>query len=341
MAAIKSVTVLAAALIASPVAASMEDLLNVVNTVEQRSCANSELIHEIKSLSSAETDVAVEAPPVKSVARQQLMAELRGARTQETPKPSATRMSVLSELRSAREEMQPKPSAVRQELLSELRAAREQVQPKPSAVRQQLLSELRAAREMVQPKPSAVRQELLAELRSARAQEEAASKPVASAVRTELLSELHAAREQAKIELFVEELEEPMSADELPWDDREEILDVLSVIEATPSEETASAADGMDALNKVLRTVLVSGVAFGLAAAGKLPELNMKRSASAPSQWITLALFYAPLALVSADYAFNMALGNEFGLIAACWGLAAAAAVHLRSQEDKVKIVNM
>jgi len=363
MAAIKSVTVLAAALIASPspVAASMEDLLSVVNTIEHRNSANAELIGEIKSLSSVETEV--EAPLVKSATRQQLMAELRGARSQETPKPSATRMElfselrgareqmqpkpsatrmeILSELRGAREEMQPKPSAIRQDILSELRAAREQMQPRPSAVRQELISELRAAREMVQPKPSAARQELLAELRSARAQEEAASKPVATPVRSELLAELRDAREQAKIDQFVEELEEPASADELPWDDREEILDVLSVIEATPAEEAASAAEGMDALNKVLRTLLVSGVAFGLAAAAKLPELNMKRSASAPSQWITLALFYAPLALVSADYAFNMAIGNEFGLIAACWGLAAAAAAHLRSQEEKGKIVVM
>jgi len=380
MAAIKSLTVMTAVL-ACPAVGSM-DLASVVNTIEHRNTVNSDLISEIRSFSEVKHE-AFEATPLRaelfaelrgareqeqpkiSGVRKDIFAELRNAREAAQPQPSALRMDILSELRAAREQVQPKPSAVRQELMAELRAAREQETPKPSAVRMDILSELRAAREEVAPKPSAVRQDifselraareemqpqapsaarqsLFAELQAARQQEEAVAQP--SAVRNELMAELKASRAKSDLDKFLDELEEeePASADELPWDDREEIMDVLNVIQATPAE-AASTADNMDALNRLVRTLLVSGVAFGLAAAAKLPELDMssKRMSTGPSQWITLALFYAPLALVTADYTFNMAVGNEFGLIAACWGLAAVAAAHLRSKEEQGKIFAM
>lgn len=392
MAAVKCITVLTAVL-ATPVAGNMADLLSVVNTIEQKNTANADLISEIRTLSAVTTSDIAEPTPLRA----ELFAELRGARELEKPKPSAARLAILSELRAAREEAVPKPSSVRLEVLAGLREARELQQPKPSAVRLELLAELRSAREQATA-PSSTRQALLEELRGAREQAKSVAKP--SAVRNELLSELREAREEAMLEKFLEELEqdeEPAKpspvrnellselraarekcttkpspvrnellselraaredsmldkfldelesdaelapvytdADELPWDDSEELLDSEQV---QPLEESASTADSMDALNRVLRTLLVSAVALGLAAAAKLPELDLKKAASSPSQWVTLALFFVPLALVSADYAFDVAIGNEFGLISACWGLAAAAAMHLRGQEEKAKI---
>jgi len=250
--------------------------------------------------------------------------------------PSAVRNELLSELRAAREE------AMLEKFLDELESDEEpalaQTTAKPSAVRSELLSELHAARE------EAMLEKFLEELESDEEPALAQSTAQPSAVRSELLSELRAARETEMLDKFLDELEldeveAPVytDADELPWDDSEELLD--SEAQATTvSSESDSAAEQMDALNKVLRTLLVSAVALGMAAAAKLPELDLKQMANGPSQWVTLSLFFVPLVLVSADYAFDMAVGNEFGLISACWGLAAMAACHLRGKEEKIKV---
>eukprot|EP00929_Paragymnodinium_shiwhaense_P030120 TRINITY_DN1711_c0_g1_i1.p1 TRINITY_DN1711_c0_g1~~TRINITY_DN1711_c0_g1_i1.p1 ORF type:complete len:368 (-),score=158.84 TRINITY_DN1711_c0_g1_i1:51-1154(-) len=364
MVAIKSALAFAA-LVTSSAKANMADMLKVVEAIEQKTAATTsfDLIEEIKQLhASSASPVRQElltelqaarkqasAAGQPSPVRKELIAELQAARSQEAASAvSPSRQELLSELRGAREQelAAAAPSAARLELLAELRAAREQEQAAaaPSAARLEVLAELRAAREQEQAAaaPSAARLEVLAELRAAREQEQA-KETVKSPLRGDILAELRAAREQQQIAKLMEEVDsddvdnrasnDVYNDDLLPWSDEEELLEPQQAEQPSISVS----ASHVEALNRLLRTLVLSGIALGLAAAAKLPELDMKRAMQAPSQWITLALFSAPLLVVSADYVFVLEACNDLGLVAGCWSLAAMAAWHMRQQNDKVK----
>eukprot|EP00929_Paragymnodinium_shiwhaense_P008096 TRINITY_DN112023_c0_g1_i1.p1 TRINITY_DN112023_c0_g1~~TRINITY_DN112023_c0_g1_i1.p1 ORF type:complete len:326 (-),score=81.82 TRINITY_DN112023_c0_g1_i1:65-943(-) len=253
---------------------------------------------------------------------------------------ASLREEVISELYEARAQEQGS-SKVRQELLAELRDARAQRAPQPSPLRQELLAELRAAREQAAPAPSAVRSELLSELRAAREEEEKSmqAKAAPSGVRLDIMTDLRAARMEALLAERLDKkakqrsdsgagVQDVYSADLLPWSDDEQLLDTKSEMPAAAAEP---AAIQIEAFNRLLRTLVLSGVAAGLAAAAKLPELNLKQANRSPCQWLSLALFAMPLLLVSADYILETAVGNDLSLIAGCWGLAGMVAVHMRA----------
>eukprot|EP00929_Paragymnodinium_shiwhaense_P096642 TRINITY_DN58288_c0_g1_i1.p1 TRINITY_DN58288_c0_g1~~TRINITY_DN58288_c0_g1_i1.p1 ORF type:complete len:332 (-),score=105.17 TRINITY_DN58288_c0_g1_i1:100-1095(-) len=306
--------------------ADMVDMMRVVETIEQKaddSSANTHgsLIEDIKQLHLSRSS--------PSPLRQELLAELQTARKQEAAG--------------------AQPSLVREELLADLRAARSQeVADTLSPLRQDLLSELREAREQEQAAaaPSAARLELVAELRGARQQEEAKMAP-ASEFRRGIIEDLRAAREQEQIAKLMLEVDRDDAADNsagndvynadlLPWSDEEELLEPQAAAEQ-PTMPSSISAVQVEAFNRLLRTLVLSGIALGLAFAAKLPEFDVKRAAQAPSQWITLALFSAPLLIVSADYFFVLEACNDLGLVAGCWSLAAMAALHMRVQNDKQK----
>merc|ERR1711924_50196 len=88
--------------------------------------------------------------------------------------------------------------------------------------------------------------------------------------------------------------------EDLPWNDAEELLTdadsvplnapLLTVSAPQPAANTAL-AENVQAFNRLLRTIVLSGTALGLASAAKLPELELKVQGRSPSHLVTLALF--------------------------------------------------
>jgi hypothetical protein len=264
------------------------------------------------------------------------------------------RKELIAELRLARQQTEPPRSALRDEIIAELRAARQQSEPQVtrSAVRDEIISELRSAREQAEPKVarSALRDEIVAELRSARLDTVTSvrldldrPRKQPSALRKEIIEELRAARELSDKEEMASKIEVPapvQEVQELPWEDTESLL--TENVEAAQAEAIASASDSTAAssmaehilaFNRLLRTLVLSGTALGLASAAKLPELDLKVQGRSPAQQVTLVLFFVPLIAMSADYLFDLAVGNEFALIAGSWGLAAMACIHQRNKQ--------
>eukprot|EP00929_Paragymnodinium_shiwhaense_P053036 TRINITY_DN26558_c0_g1_i1.p1 TRINITY_DN26558_c0_g1~~TRINITY_DN26558_c0_g1_i1.p1 ORF type:complete len:355 (-),score=111.15 TRINITY_DN26558_c0_g1_i1:70-1059(-) len=321
MAAMKS-AVIFVSLLASSATANMDDMMSVVDILEQKPAGaaagvRGELIEEIRQLREAKMG---EAQPDL---RQQLREELQTARAQELEKSvSPLRRELLSELRSARAEEQAAaaPSPTRQELLAELRAAR----------RETVLEESKLAA----GPSSALRQDIVADLRAAREQESKLAAGPSSALRQDIVvADLRAAAREQEVD---RDESEPASNQDvyntelLPWSDEEELLQVEPEVVAQPTAVLDVAK--LEAFNRLLRTLVLSSIALGLASAAKLPEFDLKRAGQLPSQWITLALFAAPLFAVSADYMFVMDTCNDLALIVGCWSLAALAALHMRNE---------
>jgi hypothetical protein len=237
-------------------------------------------------------------------------------------------------------------STLRKTLIDELRSARQQIEPEQttSALRHDIIAELRLAREQTEPKKparSALRDEIIAELRSARKQSDVKEAP--SALRKEIINELRSARQQV-LSQEKEKVENPADSallqqeQELPWDDEEHLLTdavPLNKVKSVPVAIASSAmAENVVAFNRFIRTLVLYGTALGLASLAKLPELDLKTQGRSPAYFVTLALFFVPLLATSADFILDVAIGNEFAIIAGCWGLGAMAGVHERIKQQ-------
>jgi 23S rRNA A1618 N6-methylase RlmF len=322
----------------------IDDLFSVVNDIETRNSASS--------------------LPMASPVHKELIDELRSARQQMEPKVagSVLRNEIIAELRSARQEVEPEVttggSPLRNEIIDELRSARQQVEPEVtnggSLLRNEIMDELRSARQQMEPQApsrSALRDEIVSELRSAREQSDFKAAP--SALRKTIVEELRAARQKVLFdELISDDVELPRIAteeqkadsseqahEELPWSDEEELLTETDVVETNTasvplSASTSPMAEGILAFNRLLRTLVLYGTALGLATVAKLPELDLKTQGRSPAYLMTLVLFFVPLLAASVDFVFDLAVGNEFALIACCWGLAAMACLHERVKQQ-------
>jgi len=235
-------------------------------------------------------------------------------------------------------------SALRESLIGELRSARQQMAPEDagSSLRYNIIDELRLARKQAEPPRSALRDEIISELRAARQQSDAQEEP--SALRKEIVEELRNARQMLDNDAAITQVEHKVKTttpahvqeQELPWDEAEVLLTDAEA--SAPVAAVAAAASTMNeqvlAFNRLLRTLVLYGTALGLASAAKLPELDLKVQGRSPAHVVTLVLFFVPLLAVSADFVFDLAVGNEFALIAGSWGLGAMACVHERMKQQ-------
>jgi hypothetical protein len=263
---------------------------------------------------------------------------------QEVEGRSSLRESLIGELRSARQQMAPEDagSSLRYNIIDELRLARKQAEPPRSALRDEIIAELREARKQSEPPRSALRDEIISELRAARQQSDAQEEP--SALRKEIVEELRNARQTLGNDAAITQVEHKVKTttpahvqeQELPWDEAEVLLTDAEA--SAPVAAVAAAASTMNeqvlAFNRLLRTLILYGTALGLASAAKLPELDLKVQGRSPAHVVTLVLFFVPLLAVSADFVFDLAVGNEFALIAGSWGLGAMACVHERMKQQ-------
>jgi len=263
---------------------------------------------------------------------------------QEVEGRSALRESLIGELRSARQQMAPEDagSSLRYNIIDELRLARKQAEPPRSALRDEIIAELREARKQSEPPRSALRDEIISELQAARQQSDAQEEP--SALRKEIVEELRNARQTLGNDAAITQVEHKVKTttpahvqeQELPWDEAEVLLTDAEA--SAPVAAVAAAASTMNeqvlAFNRLLRTLVLYGTALGLASAAKLPELDLKVQGRSPAHVVTLVLFFVPLLAVSADFVFDLAVGNEFALIAGSWGLGAMACVHERMKQQ-------
>jgi hypothetical protein len=126
---------------------------------------------------------------------------------------------------------------------------------------------------------------------------------------------------------------------ELPWSDAEELLIDSSTFELDADLPTIASEEqlaSVNALNRLLHTLTLSGIALGLASWAKIPELNLAAPTKvrSPSFWLTMLLFLVPLAVVSADclvgFGTTLFLGSEYLLCGLCWIAAAVVAAQAR-----------
>jgi len=94
-------------------------------------------------------------------------------------------------------------------------------------------------------------------------------------------------------------------------------------------EAERQATEALVAVNRVLRTLVLSGAALGLAAASRLaiPKVDnqtaKKKEQIDRGWWATLVLLLVPLVVVCFDHLLDWSSSHEFLLCGLCWGLAA------------------
>jgi len=133
---------------------------------------------------------------------------------------------------------------------------------------------------------------------------------------------------------------------EIPWTDIEELMHthklVLRSAEDVQSDFEIPLADWQEfrprnteqhrAFNRLMRTIVLSGVALGLAVAAKMQVADAsdgvaKNFRAHGRRWLMAQLlFFVPLLVVTMDYFFDLECMNEFGLCALCWAMASAVA---------------
>jgi len=110
---------------------------------------------------------------------------------------------------------------------------------------------------------------------------------------------------------------------EIPWTDHEELMNGDLSFVAKGSAFSAHAT-----MNGVLRTLVMSAVALGLAIASKMPIVDAQGETTKSLQakpwdwWASRLLLFCPLFIVTADYVLDLSCVNEFALCGLCWGLA-------------------
>jgi len=140
-------------------------------------------------------------------------------------------------------------------------------------------------------------------------------------------------------------LDSSPSASELPWSGAEELLVGYQTHSdhagaASPSEEKqetrGSWLNTLQALNGVLRTLVLAGAALGLAAISRTwlgsnsgDEISMGKIKFDGGRWVTLALFLLPLLIISMDFMYEFSSGNDLLVCALCWCLLAAIVTQL------------
>eukprot|EP00929_Paragymnodinium_shiwhaense_P002774 TRINITY_DN10305_c0_g1_i1.p1 TRINITY_DN10305_c0_g1~~TRINITY_DN10305_c0_g1_i1.p1 ORF type:complete len:661 (+),score=165.66 TRINITY_DN10305_c0_g1_i1:98-1984(+) len=119
-----------------------------------------------------------------------------------------------------------------------------------------------------------------------------------------------------------DEKAEDASAIEIPWSDAEELL-----VEANPyAGPSATLADKVGVVNRVLRMLAMYGAALGVATWNKLPivDLTDPKKLEDPEVAATIVLFCLPLTILCVDFFFEaMSFSGELLLCLGSFGAAA------------------